>query len=148
MTIYTDGSALAYCNCGGWAYVREDGRARSGAVEHAGSNQMELWAVLEAIASLPRKGAVVIYTDSKYVIDGSHGGKSGELWEEFYLWQQIHEIKLLKVRSHPSHTKAHHLAREAVFALQSKSTVIERVTSRSSKTRRKKRSRKSSQSWF
>lgn len=148
MTIYTDGSALAYCNAGGWAFIRDDGKTRCGAVHNAGSNQMELWAVLEAIASLPRKGAVVIYTDSKYVIDGASGNRSGALWEEFYIWQQIHEIDLRKVKSHPSHTRAHNLAREAVFALQSKSTVTKRATSRSSKTRRKKRSRQSSLDWY
>lgn len=116
--IHTDGSALAYAAVGGWAFVRDDGKSRRGAVLHRGPNQMELWAVLEGLASLPRPSEVTVHTDSKYVISGASSRKHlGEpLWDELFAWLAVHDVSFVKVRSEKPHSHAHHLAREAAFA--------------------------------
>ncbi len=79
---------------------------------------MELWAVLEALASLPRPSEVAIHTDSKYVVAGvtsrRHVGEP--LWDELFLWLAVHDVTFVKVKSEKPHTRAHHLAREAAFA--------------------------------
>lgn len=85
-----------------------------------GSNKMELWAILEGLASIARSATVTVYTDSWYVINGVKKRKyrDQELWAELYLWLQIHNVTFVKVgkgRPHVLHTRAHHLAREAVF---------------------------------
>lgn len=122
--LITDGSALAYANCGGWSFILEGGnceKSRSGARWDMGSNQMELWAILEGLSALRISSDVTINTDSHYVINGVRKHKHSEqvLWAELYLWLQIHKVRFVKIvkgASNQLHTKAHHLAREAVFS--------------------------------
>jgi ribonuclease HI len=75
MELYTDGGCEPNPGLGAWAWVRVDG---SVTVEDCGSepdttnNRMELRAVIEGLNALPTSGIrVVVYSDSRYVIDGA-----------------------------------------------------------------------------
>lgn len=65
-----DGSALGNPGPAGWAWVIDDGAWRSGGWNHGTNNQGELQAVLDLLESTAAVAAqLVIYCDSKYVID-------------------------------------------------------------------------------
>ena len=75
VVIYTDGSCrLTEKNKpGGWAFVVEgDSTSRAGGTTGNTNNQMEMTAVYEAMIYTHENGIedVIIYTDSKYVMDG------------------------------------------------------------------------------
>ena|ERR1019366_8573111 len=113
---YCDGSAVK--NACGWAFVRDDGTIKSGAVWHQGSNVAELLAVIEALASFSRASHVCIHTDCHYVILGAskRTKHDGKFWAEFDLWKSFHKsVQVVKVDEHKLHRQAHHLARAAVF---------------------------------
>ena len=77
ITIFTDGAAKGNPGEGGFGVVivHEDRVVELGArVEHTTNNEMELRAVVEALKSLNGANeSVVLYTDSRYVADGSTG---------------------------------------------------------------------------
>jgi ribonuclease HI len=118
--LFTDGSALAYANCGGWAYVLQGPKGettQNGACWNVGSNTMELWAVLEGLAKLVTPSTVTIYTDSQFVIAGSINRRFKDpIWREMYCFLDIHTIIFCKIiGNHSTHKKVHNLAREAAF---------------------------------
>ncbi|OYZ13445.1 MAG: hypothetical protein B7Y39_17650 [Bdellovibrio sp. 28-41-41] len=71
LEIYTDGSSKD--GVGSWAYViSRRGRClgeNSGRVRRASSNAMEFQAAIEALASIPPKSNVTLFTDSKILVD-------------------------------------------------------------------------------
>jgi ribonuclease HI len=71
--IYTDGACLGNPGRGGWGAVllyKEHQKKISGNEADSTNNRMEIRAVIEALRLLKKSNAAVIYTDSKYVIDG------------------------------------------------------------------------------
>ncbi len=73
VVIYTDGACKGNPGPGGWGALLEyDGRIREifGGETHTTNNRMELTAVIEALATLKRRCAVALYTDSQYVKNG------------------------------------------------------------------------------
>lgn len=67
--VYTDGSCCPNPGPGGWAaYVVELGKLISGGQRTASNNEMEMTAVLNALAEIPDGEDVVVNTDSKIVI--------------------------------------------------------------------------------
>ena len=75
ITIYTDGSALGNPGPGGYGAVLLSGHHRkelSQGFRLTTNNRMELMAVCVALETLKFEGSdVVIYSDSKYVVDAS-----------------------------------------------------------------------------
>mgnify|MGYP001587785069 CR=1 FL=1 len=71
--VYTDGSCLGNPGPGGWAFLAlRNGRevtGRSGSQEETTNNQMELWAVQEALRWVRPEDDVIVYSDSLYVIN-------------------------------------------------------------------------------
>ncbi len=74
ITIFTDGASKGNPGRGGWGAIVSDGEtvvelgARD---EHTTNNKMELTGALEALRNAPHaEWPAVIYTDSKYVING------------------------------------------------------------------------------
>lgn len=69
--VYTDGSVKN--GRGAWAYVvvRRNRvlREASGVQTRPTSNQMEFQAAIEALSSLPEKSRIVLYTDSRVLIE-------------------------------------------------------------------------------
>ena len=100
ITIYTDGSALGNPGPGGYGAVLLSGHHRkelSQGFRLTTNNRMELMAVCVALETLKFEGSdVVIYSDSKYVVDavskgwvfgwvrkGFAGKKNPDLWMRF-----------------------------------------------------------------
>ena len=73
--IWTDGACQGNPGPGGWAAVLVDdaGREvdeRSGGSAQTTNNIMEMTAALEGMRALPADSAVVVVTDSRYLLDG------------------------------------------------------------------------------
>tara|TARA_S200000501_G_scaffold376174_1_gene430291 strand:- start:794 stop:1249 length:456 start_codon:yes stop_codon:yes gene_type:complete len=71
--IYTDGACRGNPGCGGWGCIinnNGDKKEKRGYKAQTTNNRMELTAVIEALKSTAVDGPIVIYTDSKYVMDG------------------------------------------------------------------------------
>lgn len=66
-TAYTDGSARGNPGPAGWAVVM-DGRLSSGWVDCATNNEMEIYAILQAVLICEVDTHLFIYTDSKLCI--------------------------------------------------------------------------------
>jgi ribonuclease HI len=137
----TDGACIGNPGPGGWAYrLRYDGRfgESSGFESETTNNRMELRAVIEGLRALKEPCAVVVRTDSRYVMDGmtkwirswkSKGwvhkekGKPGkqpvknrDLWEELERFEGMHQIKWQWVKGHSNDTdneRCHRLAEMA-----------------------------------
>jgi len=75
ITIYTDGASSGNPGPGGFGVVLISGRHRlekSEGFRLTTNNRMELMAVIEGLEALKIAGSkVVVYTDSKYVADGT-----------------------------------------------------------------------------
>ena len=71
--IYTDGACRGNPGPGGWAALLIAGEQRkevSGAETATTNNRMELTAAIEGLRALKRRCRVLLYTDSKYVLQG------------------------------------------------------------------------------
>ena len=118
VTIYTDGACSGNPGPGGWgAVLSYKGKVKeiSGAELETTNNRMELLAVIEALNILKRSCHVVIYTDSKYVLQGAtewmegwkaknwqkKGGlKNVELWQALDQAISRHTIEWQWVKGH------------------------------------------------
>lgn len=124
ITICTDGSRLADCGIGGWAFLVEPGQFRqSGAVANTTGNRMELTAVIQGLESLGSSPVGVrLVTDSTYVAKGVtewlprwrrrgwRTGKRGDrpvqnldLWQRLAALLDFHEVTVAWVRGHSGH---------------------------------------------
>jgi ribonuclease HI len=74
ITIFTDGASKGNPGPGGWGAIVADEdivTELGGREDHTTNNRMELTGALEALTHVPNKDAeVVLYTDSRYVING------------------------------------------------------------------------------
>ncbi len=119
ITIYTDGSALGNPGAGGYGIVLLSGVHRkelSAGFTLTTNNRMELMAVCVALEALKFEGSdVVIYSDSKYVVDsvekgwlfgwerkGYVGKKNPDLWQRFLRVYRRHNVKFVWVKGHSS----------------------------------------------
>jgi ribonuclease HI len=71
--IYTDGACRGNPGPGGWGALLIAGERRkevSGAEAATTNNRMELKAAIEGLSALKRRCRVLLYTDSKYVLQG------------------------------------------------------------------------------
>ena len=96
ITIYTDGSALGNPGPGGYGAVLLSGHHRkelSQGFRLTTNNRMELMAVCVALETLKFEGSdVVIYSDSKYVVDAVSKG-----W--VFGWVR-HNVRFVWVKGH------------------------------------------------
>ncbi len=118
--IYTDGACLGNPGRGGWGAVllyKEHYKEISGSEAHSTNNRMELKAVIEGLKTLKKLSEATVYTDSKYVMDGStkwmfnwkkNGWKGSDkkpvknidLWQELDAELTKHKIKWVWVKGH------------------------------------------------
>lgn len=118
--VYTDGSCIPNPGPGGWAYVIKNGkytRTGSGGSNDTTSNRMEMTAVIRALSTIKSKQKVVVYSDSKYVINGakiwvhawvkrnwitSKGTevKNADLWRKIYAIVTSRDVKFVHVKGH------------------------------------------------
>jgi ribonuclease HI len=138
--IYTDGACLGNPGPGGWAAILEFGDRRrelSGTELATTNNRMELTAAIAALNALRRECEVVLYTDSRYVLQGmtawlprwqrkgwrTAAGKAVEnrdLWEQLIAAAAPHRIRWEWVRGHtgvPGNERADELARAAAHSV-------------------------------
>lgn len=117
ITIYTDGSALGNPGPGGYGVVLLSGPFRkeiSAGYRLTTNNRMELTAVCVALEALKFDGSdVVVYSDSKYVVDavakgwvfgwekkGFAGKKNPDLWQRFLRVYRRHRVRFVWVKGH------------------------------------------------
>lgn len=118
--MYTDGACRGNPGPGGWGVLLLAGERRKtlhGGERSTTNNRMELTAAIEGLKALKRPTEVVLYTDSKYVMDGirewlpnwkARGWrtasrkpvKNKDLWQELDAETQRHEIRWRWVRGH------------------------------------------------
>ncbi len=120
--IYTDGASSGNPGPGGYgAILRYKGHEKelSKGYRKTTNNRMELLAVIEALRALKFEGlSVIIYSDSKYVVDAVEKGwvfgwqkigfkskKNPDLWKEFLRLYEFHKIKFKWVRGHDGHAE-------------------------------------------
>ncbi len=139
--IYTDGACSGNPGPGGWAAIlrwRDSEKELSGASAATTNNVMELTAVVRALEALKRPMRVVLYTDSRYVMDGitrwihtwKHNGwktadqqpvKNAELWQQLDAAVACHDIEWCWVKGHSGqleNTRVDRLARAAIRQVQ------------------------------
>jgi ribonuclease HI len=117
LVMYTDGSARGNPGKGGFGTILIWGAKRkelSAAYRHTTNNRMELLAVIAGLEALNREGLeVVVYSDSKYVVDAVQKGwlygwikkdfkdkKNPDLWKRYYALQQRHKVRFVWVKGH------------------------------------------------
>lgn len=116
--LYTDGGCSGNPGPGGWGAVLICGsqeKELSGYDPETTNNRMELMAVIEGLKALKSKRPVIIYTDSKYVLQGAtewmdgwkakgwkkKGGlKNVDLWQELDVAMNGHNITWEWVKGH------------------------------------------------
>jgi len=143
VTIYTDGACRGNPGPGGWGVsLRYNGSIRNlcGAEADTTNNRMELMAAIIGLESLTRPCSVVLYTDSKYVLEGitswmpgwkSRGWKTAakkpvknvDLWQRLDAATDRHDISWQWVRGHTGdegNEMADALANQAIDEMQGK----------------------------
>lgn len=113
VTCYTDGSCLGNPGPGGWGVATEqdDGTFvdQSGGEANTTNNRMELLGCIRALETLGNTRAVLIKTDSRYVIDGIERWisswkmngwrtKSKQPVKNKDLWERLDALKTTRVR--------------------------------------------------
>jgi len=117
ITIYTDGAAKGNPGNGGYGVVMLSGNHRkelSEGYRMTTNNRMELLSVIVALESLKKSGnSVVVYSDSKYVVDSVEKGwvfnwerknfkdkKNVDLWKRFLKIYPHQKVRFQWVKGH------------------------------------------------
>ena len=135
--IYTDGACRGNPGIGGWGVIiqfKDNSKELFGGRAETTNNQMEMQAVIEGLKALKEPCKIILYTDSKYVMDGItawiHGWKKNnwktankkpvknmELWQELDQLVNQHEITWKWVKGHagiPGNERADELANKGI----------------------------------
>ena len=142
--IYTDGSSRGNPGPGGYGIIMED--CKSGFVKeyskgfrHTTNNRMELLAVIDALKMLKKnKLKVLIYTDSKYVVDSVEkkwvfkwkttnfkNKKNVDLWLDFLKLIDKNTIKFNWIKGHNNHPQNEKCDKLAFDASKSKNSSLD-----------------------
>jgi ribonuclease HI len=120
INIYTDGASRGNPGPGGYGAILSFGKHRkelTAGYRKTTNNRMELLAVIVALEALKEtKYAVVIYSDSKYVVEavekgwiwswqkkGFKGKKNPDLWRRYILIQEKFNIRFIWIKGHAGH---------------------------------------------
>lgn len=137
--IFTDGACSGNPGPGGWGAILCAGgheKEISGGESATTNNRMEMMAAIRALESLKKPSAVVLHTDSRYVLDGitkwikgwkAKGWKTADkkpvknedLWRALEEAASRHDVDWRWVRGHNDHVeneRADALARGAIPA--------------------------------
>ena len=134
--IYTDGAAKGNPGNGGYGVVMMFGSHRkeiSEGFELTTNNRMELLSVIIALENLKKEGLeVVIYSDSKYVVDSVEKKwlfgwekknfskkKNPDLWIRFLKSYRKHSVRFVWVKGHDSVKENERCDQLAVAAAES-----------------------------
>ena len=142
--IYTDGAARGNPGPGGYGIVMEwvgkpYKKEFSKGFKHTTNNRMELLAVIDALKKLKKPGlSVMIFTDSKYVVDSVQKGwvfnwekkaykdkKNPDLWKEFLKEYRQHQVQFKWIKGHNNHAQNERCDALAVAASKNKRLLID-----------------------
>ena len=135
--IFTDGACSGNPGPGGWGAILRSGEHEKeifGGDRLTTNNRMELMAAIKALEALKKPSTVMLYTDSRYVMDGltkwlprwkmngwkttdKKPVKNGDLWRELDEAASRHDVVWRWVRGHDGHLeneRADVLARSAI----------------------------------
>ena len=138
ITIYTDGASRGNPGPGGYGVVlkyKEHRKELSEGFRKTTNNRMELLAVIVGLEALKKPNQkVVIYSDSKYIVDAVNNGwanrwkKNGwkrnkkdkaqnpDLWEKLLDLISQHDIEFIWVKGHAGHDENERCDKMAVSA--------------------------------
>jgi ribonuclease HI len=142
--IFTDGASSGNPGPGGYGAILRSGKyykELSGGFRKTTNNRMELLAVIKALEALKNPNqTVIIYSDSKYVIDaidkkwvygwlqkGFKDKKNKDLWLRYLDISKQHNIKFVWVRGHAGHKENERCDELAVAASKQKDLLIDSV---------------------
>ena len=124
VTIYTDGACRNNPGPGGWGTILVYGTAQkelSGGEKETTNNRMELTAAIQGLRALRESCEVLLYSDSKYLVDAINCGwaekwkannwkkgkneeaKNPDLWEELLTLIKKHKVTFEWVKGHNGH---------------------------------------------
>ena len=137
VTIHTDGACIGNPGRGGYGAVVQVGRHRrelSGGYRRTTNNRMELMAPIKALQALKESSTVILYSDSRYVVDAVQKGWAErwqangwmrnkkerainpDLWKVLLTLCSQHEVEFRWVRGHagnPGNERCDQLATQA-----------------------------------
>lgn len=134
--IFTDGSSRGNPGPGGYGIILRAGqhyKEISEGFRLTTNNRMELLSVIVALETLKKPGSqVIIYSDSKYVVDSVIKGwvfswvkknfkdkKNKDLWKRFLKIYSLHQVNFQWVKGHndhPQNERCDELAVEAALS--------------------------------
>ena len=121
--IFTDGACSGNPGPGGWGAILRSGAHEKeifGGERMTTNNRMELMAAIKALDALKKPSTVMLYTDSRYVMDGltkwlprwkQNGWKTAakkpvenqDLWRELLAEEGRHTVHYELVKGHSGH---------------------------------------------
>ncbi len=138
IVIYTDGACTGNPGPGGYGAIlkyKTNIKEISGAYKNTTNNRMELRAVIKALEMLKEKCNVIIYSDSKYIVDAINNGWAKK-WQHnkwmrnkkekalnIDLWKRLlglldkHNVQFNWVKGHsghPENERCDYLATQAI----------------------------------
>lgn len=142
--IFTDGASSGNPGPGGYGVILRSGshyKELSEGFRKTTNNRMELLAVIKALEAIKKPGQqVIIYSDSKYVIDaiekrwvhgwlqkGFKDKKNKDLWLRYLELSKLHKINFVWVRGHNGHPENERCDQLAVNAYKQPGLLIDSV---------------------
>lgn len=142
--LFTDGASSGNPGPGGYGAILRAGqhyKELSAGYRKTTNNRMELLAVIKGLEALKNANQeVVIYSDSKYVIDaiekrwvygwlqkGFKDKKNKDLWLRYLELAKLHKIRLVWVKGHAGHPENERCDQLAVAAYKQPNLLIDSV---------------------
>jgi ribonuclease HI len=141
--IFTDGASSGNPGPGGYGVILRSGKhykELSEGFRKTTNNRMELLAVIKGLESIKSPNQVMIFSDSKYVIDsiekrwvngwvakGFAGKKNKDLWLRYLEASKPHQVKFTWVRGHNGHPENERCDQLAVAAGKQTPLLIDSV---------------------
>lgn len=137
--IFTDGACSGNPGPGGYGVIlRYKGKEKelSGGDYNTTNNRMELMGVIVGLSELNRRCKVMLYTDSRYIVDAINKGwlenwkknnwtrakskpvLNDDLWKQLDILISKHDVKFNWVKGHASHPENERCDRLAVAAAE------------------------------
>ena len=144
VNVYTDGACSGNPGKGGYGIIMEwvgkpYVKEFSQGFRKTTNNRMELLAVIIALEQLKKEGLeVVVYSDSKYVVDAVGKGwvfnwqkkgfkdkKNPDLWKRFLQVYRKHKVSFQWIKGHNQHPQNERCDRLAVEAYQKENLLVD-----------------------
>lgn len=141
--IYTDGSAKGNPGPGGYGAILETADHKYKKELYQGylkttNNRMELLAVIVALEALKRPSEVLVWSDSKYVVDSVVKGwvfgwekknfakrTNADLWRRLLVIYRKHNVSFKWIKGHAGHPGNERADQLAVKGAESKNLIVD-----------------------